>query len=278
MDTFGTADRVLSSGGFQVYYAGDDDLQLSTGRPDQTGGDGRQASHWKDDALTGQRIGIMDPTLAAGKRFAITMKDLEAIDSFGYDLAPFGNNVPSIKTLTADLNGDVLSLAGKMTDLDGDVVQAQIQLLDAKGNVVGTSSAFAVDIGVTQTFFFNLQFSGLSSSPLAMQAGLVFIDTRGHRSPQLDADFSEADSGGPKLKSGSYADGVLKIKGKKMRGTLQVEINGQVVPASIPIKVNSGGKKMTIEGLSDVLNLHVGPNRIRVSSDGARSNLMVLNF
>ncbi|HWO02741.1 MAG TPA: NF038122 family metalloprotease [Blastocatellia bacterium] len=277
MSTFDSAQRVLSSGGFQVYYKGDDDLQLSTGRPDFSGGDGRQASHWKDDALTGQRIGIMDPTLPSGKRAAITMRDLGAIDSFGYTLAPFGNNVPSINELSADLNGDVLSLSGKLTDLDGDVVQAQIQLLDVKGHVVGSSSPFAVDVGVTQIFFFNLQVTGASSSPIAMQAELVFIDSHGNRSAGVDADFSGGDDGGPKLKSASFNDDVLKVKGKRMKGQLQVEINGQALPASIALDVNSSGKKMTISGASGALNLRTGPNRLRVISDGLRSNLFVVN-
>jgi hypothetical protein len=276
MSTFTTAERVLSSGGFQVYFKGDDDLQLSTGRPDHTGGDGRQASHWKDDDLTGQRIGIMDPSLPAGKRAAITMRDLSAIDSFGYTLAPFGDNVPSIKQLSADLNGDVLSLSGKMSDLDGDVVRAQIQLLDKKGAVLGTSSAFDVDVGVTETFFFNLQFNGVSSSPLAMRAGLVFIDTRGNRSPSVNADFSGADSGGPKLKSATFDDDVLKAKGKKMNGLLQVEINGQVLPPSI--EIGGSAKKLTIRGDVGALNLRPGPNRLRVISDGRRSNLLVLTL
>ena len=278
MGTFGTAERVLSSGGFQVYYAGESDLQLSTGRPDQTGGDGRQASHWKDDSLSGQRIGIMDPSLPAGKRAAITMKDLDAIDSFGWDLAPFGNNVPSIKTLTADLTGDVLSLAGKMTDLDGDVVKAQIQLLDEEGALLGTSAPFDVDIGVTQTFFFNLHVSGVSGSPAAMQAALVFIDTRNNRSPAVDADFSGADDGASKLKSGTYNDVSLKLKGKKMSDTMQVEINGQVLPASIALEVNSSGKKLTIRGDRAALNLHEGANRVRLITDGRRSNLLVVTF
>ena len=172
----------------------------------------------------------------------------------------------------------MLSLAGKMTDLDGDVVQAQIQLLDEKGHVVGTSSPFGVDIGVTQTFFFNLQFSGVSSSPLAMQAALVFIDTRGNRSPAVDADFSGGDDGAPKLKSGSYNNVALKLKGKRMNDHLQVEINGQVLPASTPLSVNGSGKKLTIEGASGALNLHAGPNRVRLISDGARSNLTVVTF
>jgi hypothetical protein len=276
MSTFTDAERVMSSGGFQVYFKGEDDLQLSTGRPDQTGGDGRQASHWKDDDLSGQRIGIMDPTLPAGKRAAITVKDLGAIDSFGYTLAPFGNNVPSTKQLTADLNGDVLSLSGKMSDLDGDVVQAQIQLLDKKRIVLGTSSPFAVDIGVTQTFFFSLEFNGVSSSPAALRAALVFIDTRGNRSPSVDADFSGGDEGGPKLKSATFNDGLLKAKGKKMNAQLQVEINGQVLPPAI--EIGGSAKKLTIRGESAALNLRPGANRLRVISNGLRSNLLVMTL
>ena len=60
---------------------------LSTGR---TWGDGRQASHWKDDALTGLTLGIMDPTATGpgGTRpfQAITQLDLIAFDVMGYDL------------------------------------------------------------------------------------------------------------------------------------------------------------------------------------------------
>lgn len=50
-------------------------------------GDGRQASHWKDDMLTGTLIGVMDPTLATGFISSITSADLRAFDLIGYDLA-----------------------------------------------------------------------------------------------------------------------------------------------------------------------------------------------
>jgi hypothetical protein len=109
-----------------------------------------------------------------------------------------------------------------------------------------------------------------------MQAGLVLIDTRGNRSSVVIAEFSGADSGGPKLKSASFDNDVLKVKGKRMTGQLQVEINGQVLPASVAIKANSSGKKLTIEGSNTILNLRAGPNRVRVTNDGLRSNLMVL--
>jgi hypothetical protein len=51
-------------------------------------GDGRQASHWKDDSLTGTFIGIMDPTLASNTIEPITSADTRAMELIGYDLAP----------------------------------------------------------------------------------------------------------------------------------------------------------------------------------------------
>ena len=78
------AQRILFSGGEQSFYAGDAALPFSTGRPDGTGGDGRQASHWKDDNLTGKHIGVMDPTLAPGERVLITFDDTAALDAMGY--------------------------------------------------------------------------------------------------------------------------------------------------------------------------------------------------
>lgn len=52
---------------------------FATGR---LNGDGRQASHWKDDL----GLGIMDPTFAAGQRGQITAHDLVGFDVIGYDL------------------------------------------------------------------------------------------------------------------------------------------------------------------------------------------------
>jgi hypothetical protein len=61
---------------------------LSTGR---LNGDGRQASHWKDDTLTGNLIGLMDPTASGpgGVRpfQAFTKFDMIAFDAMGYDAA-----------------------------------------------------------------------------------------------------------------------------------------------------------------------------------------------
>lgn len=46
-------------------------------------GDGRQASHWKDN----QGIGIMDPTAGAGELLAISAADRRAFDIIGWNLA-----------------------------------------------------------------------------------------------------------------------------------------------------------------------------------------------
>jgi len=50
-------------------------------------GDGRQASHWKANELTGTLIGVMDPTLAAQEVLSITADDIRAFDLIGWDVA-----------------------------------------------------------------------------------------------------------------------------------------------------------------------------------------------
>lgn len=53
----------------------------STGR---IHGDGRQASHWKDNL----GLGIMDPTAAQGEKLIFTGLDLMAFDAIGWNLSP----------------------------------------------------------------------------------------------------------------------------------------------------------------------------------------------
>ena len=51
-------------------------------------GDGRQASHWKDNILLGVNLGVMDPTLAQGIIMPVSANDLRAFDLVGYEIAP----------------------------------------------------------------------------------------------------------------------------------------------------------------------------------------------
>ncbi|HQR36614.1 MAG TPA: NF038122 family metalloprotease [Blastocatellia bacterium] len=104
--TFSSAQRILSSGGEQVFFGGAPELALSTGRPDGNGGDGRQSSHWKDDELIGRYIGIMDPTLSSGRREEITENDLKALDIIGYQV-----RTGSTPTPTPTPGGDTVALS-----------------------------------------------------------------------------------------------------------------------------------------------------------------------
>lgn len=84
--TFGATNRILSSGGDQIFFAGGGEVAFSTGRPDGTSGDGEQASHWKDDGQTGVYLGIMDPKIPLGFREQITKNDLAAFEAMGYQV------------------------------------------------------------------------------------------------------------------------------------------------------------------------------------------------
>ncbi|MCM8595266.1 NF038122 family metalloprotease [Accumulibacter sp.] len=53
-------------------------------------GDGRQASHWKDDF----GIGIMDPTESPGESLVISPTDIRALDVIGWDLAGLSVSEP----------------------------------------------------------------------------------------------------------------------------------------------------------------------------------------
>lgn len=65
-------------------------------------GDGRQASHWKDDL----GLGILDPTAARGELLGISALDIRAFDAIGWDVArvappPPGVPVPATLALVA---------------------------------------------------------------------------------------------------------------------------------------------------------------------------------
>ena len=99
LETFTAAPRLLLSQGEHVFFGGDAELPLSTMRPNRAGGDGSSAGHWKDDALTGRYLGIMDPTFPAGERAGITANDLSALELFGYLLRP---EAPVVEVLAID--------------------------------------------------------------------------------------------------------------------------------------------------------------------------------
>jgi uncharacterized protein (TIGR03437 family) len=86
--TFATAPRILSPGGEHRLFDGGPEMPLSTARSDRTGGDGKQAGHWKDDDLTESYIGVLDPTSRDGTPYPMTESDLRAFEVMGYRTNP----------------------------------------------------------------------------------------------------------------------------------------------------------------------------------------------
>lgn len=285
LSSFPAAQRILSSGSNQVFFTGDADLALSTGRPNGTGGDGRQGSHWKDDSLSGIYVGDMDPTLRPGERRTLTINDLTAIDLMGYRLravAEVGNGTPAMNTLAADLNGDLLTVTGSVTDPDGDMTTYAWQFNNDDGRFVtgwseGAGLGFSTAANITRQFL--LDGAHAPRALAATSVTLVIIDSRGNRSVRM-ADFSQADPGGSTVKRASFdaTSSNLSLKGKGFTGQLQIEINGRVIAPPLLIKAKSSGKKLTVNGAMSDLNLSSGPNRVRVLNGGLRSNIFVLDL
>jgi hypothetical protein len=66
-------------------------------------GDGRQASHWKDNDLGGSLVGMMDPTLSFGQSFTLSAADIRALDLIGWDFDPAVGEPPSVVLVLAAL-------------------------------------------------------------------------------------------------------------------------------------------------------------------------------
>jgi hypothetical protein len=90
---FATVPRDLRPGSDVLFTDLANNFRFSTGL---TQGDGRQASHWKDDGLTGTYIGVMDPTLASGVVEPITAADVKAFALIGWNA-----QVPEASTWTS---------------------------------------------------------------------------------------------------------------------------------------------------------------------------------
>lgn len=95
--SFTQATRDLTVGGGSFFSDAELQVLFSTGA---ALGDGRQASHWKDD----RGLGLMDPTLAPGEASRISGNDIRALDVIGWDFVtvPLPGSLPFF---TAALTG-----------------------------------------------------------------------------------------------------------------------------------------------------------------------------
>jgi hypothetical protein len=275
---FPTASRVLSSGGTHVMFTNaGSELGLSTGRPNHTGGDGQQASHWKAQRFTGVYVGVMNPEVDFGRTLPITNNDILALDFFGYAIA--GGSSPVLSTAVADLDLDTLTVTGTGTDADANVIFAEATYLDSAGNTISTLAPVRIDTQFANAFDFTATFAGLRDLPSATKISITLIDGNCNSSSTLTADFSGAETGGPGVTSATFNanKGKLKIKGTNLKGTLQLEVNGQIVAPPAAMKPNGPGTALKVTGSPTALNLRSGPNRIRVIKDTNHSNIYILN-
>ena len=76
----------------QTFFDGENEYDTSTATGSREGGDGQQASHWRDDALRppslggARKIGIMDPNIGRGETDALSFADLRMLEVIGYDI------------------------------------------------------------------------------------------------------------------------------------------------------------------------------------------------
>ena len=123
---------------------------------------------------------------------------------------------------------------------------------------------------------FSLQVNGISAFPQATMASLILVDSQSISSPAVTADFSHGDAGAAVLTSASYDGSILLIKGSGFAAPVTLEVNGTVVAPPLKAKVK-GDTKIKAAGASMDLNIKTGFNRLRVTENGERSNLLVFS-
>lgn len=227
---FSTRQRILSSGGEHVFFAGPPELPLSTGRPDGSGGDGQQASHWKDDALTGQYIGIMDPTAPRGRRETITENDLRALDFMGYQVEAQAQPPPG---------GDVVDLTSGVPQTGSIPAPSQ----PGSGVLGSPQYRIQVPAGATQLRV-QLQASGNQDVDLYVRFGQK-IEIQGGRavadyvseSPTGTETITVTPSSSPPLREGAYFIAVANFGPGAATFTVTATVSGGQPPAQPDIDV-----------------------------------------
>jgi hypothetical protein len=267
--TFSSTSRILSTGGTQVFFAGGDSVMFSTGNPNAENGDGQQASHWKDDFLTGTFIGLMDPTIADGQEEDLTENDIAAFDVIGYRFSTTA--AVTLSNLAGRLDANPLTITGSAQSSDM-LTTAEVSLTDINGQLLTSLPTASLSIGTSGSF--SLVFEGLDAQPAAVKARLLVRDSEGGVSAPATIDFSTAETGAPLITKAKIKGTKLKLTGDDFDVQMTVELNGVSTPLPQGSSVTFTGKKAKIN--LSTLPLRSGANRFRLLLNGKHSNIRVI--
>jgi hypothetical protein len=230
----------------------------------------QQRSYVSVDGHTFFVIDALEPMLAGN--FGIRAEVTEGTTGGGGG----GGGVPSVSNVTADLVGDILTVAGIATNTGSLQGQLDISMQDANGQTVFDTGAVSTNFSSATRSNFLYQIPSMAAHPAAVSVSVMVMNGQGTKSSSVSASFAGADTGGPGITRISFNSGVLLVVGSQFSGTVQLYVNDVQVapPAKIKIK---GGSKLKISASPKALNLNGGPNRIRVLDNGLRSNIIVFN-
>jgi hypothetical protein len=310
---FAAAERILASGGEQSFYAGDDALPLSTGRPDGTGGDGRQAAHWKDDNLTGRYIGVMDPTIGPGESHFITGNDTAVLDAIGYRantqspiLIPLVSGRPQAGVMIMPPT-HVGFLSHLQYSIAVPPLAAQLRIeLDGNQDVdlfVRFGERVFIRGFHPESDYVSAGESGLeaititpSSSP-PLRAGTYFIAVANFGPGDADFTITATVTGGPTARAPAIFNITPRLEGDVLGLTYAaIDLDGDVVKADLTILDEAGrpvgqpssvaiasGDSIRIESQLSIVGLSLAPTAmgaslVLIDRDGNRSPEATVDF
>ncbi|MEM6285745.1 MAG: NF038122 family metalloprotease [Bacteroidota bacterium] len=155
----------------QTTFLGDVEYETSTSTGAGTGGDGRQASHWRDDALRlpslgdDRKIGIMDPNLGPGIREEIADADIRLLDLIGYEV-----------TLDPVFAEARFTLNGERLNTEGPLLLDEVYLGDAPAGGTGTATLRIDNLDPEAVLDYEVEFVADGALPEGTEAVVPMLE------------------------------------------------------------------------------------------------------
>ena len=214
----------------QVFFDGPATFEVSTATGARQGGDGQQASHWRDDALrppslgAARKIGIMDPNLGRGTRDPLRYADIRMLDIIGYTV----DYDPPTATLALSVDGQAIDDRFLITDpIDlGDVNAGATRSVPLViGNADSTAPLdFVIELVRTSTF------PTTTSPTFSVASGTGTVPAGGSTTRQLTI-------GG--VNGQAIVEGIVRIRSNDDdRGVVEVPVTfttGGAVPPELTV-------------------------------------------